>query len=206
MRKINKRQPLPAFTAFKEKNPSANWDTLHEEAHKPIFNDARDLIVMEEQNCLCGYTEIPFEEMIDASLDHFRKRATFPKLIFDWDNLIAATRNDDFGANYNDNKYKIKQNEYNCIFNPVEDAVENYFEYNYRGEIIPKHGIDETLKDKVKKTIEVFNLNHKKLVNRRMLIIKQIDNYSDSLKANLRAELSHSGFVSVVNQYTKNIE
>jgi uncharacterized protein (TIGR02646 family) len=205
MRKINKGQPLPAFTAFKEKNPSANWDIFHQKA-QDVYNDTREMILMEEQNCLCGYTEIPIEEITDAHLDHFLKKSLSPNDTFNWNNLIAATLDTDFGANHKDSKSKIKKNEYNHIFNPVEHCVENYFDYNYRGEIVPNKDIEATLKAKVTKTIHVFNLNHESLRKRRALIIKQIDDYNDLSKADIRDALSNSGFVSVVNQYTENFE
>jgi uncharacterized protein (TIGR02646 family) len=203
MRKINKRDPLPAFLTFKEKNPSANWDTFHEKA-KDIYNATREMILMEEQNCLCGYTEIPFEDFTDAHLDHFLKKSLSPKDTFNWNNLIAATLDDDFGANHKDKKYKIQKNEYGSIFNPVKDNVEHYFDYNFRGEIIPQANIGTLLETKVKKTIEVFNLNHETLKKRRALIINHIEDYKDLSKEEIRDALSNAGFVSVVNQYTQN--
>jgi uncharacterized protein (TIGR02646 family) len=205
MRKINKGQPLPAFTAFKERNPSANWDIFHQKA-QDVYNDTREMILMEEQNCLCGYTEIPIEEITDAHLDHFLKKSLSPSDTFNWNNLIAATLDTDFGANHKDSKYKIKKDEYNRIFNPVEDCIENYFDYNFRGEIVPNEAIETALKTKVVKTIQVFNLNHESLRKGRALIIKQIDDYNDLSKADIRDALSNSGFISVVNQYTENIE
>jgi uncharacterized protein (TIGR02646 family) len=203
MRKINKRDPLPAFLTFKEKDPSANWDTFHKKA-QDIYNATREVILMEEQNCLCGYTEIPIEEITDAHLDHFLKKSLSPKDTFNWNNLIAATLDDDFGANHKDTKYKIKKNEYGGIFNPVKDNVEHYFDYNFRGEIIPRANIGTLLEAKVKKTIEVFNLNHETLKKRRALIITQIQNCKGLSEEAIRGALSYSGFVSVVNQYTKN--
>lgn len=202
MRKINKGEPLPEFEAFRNKNLGANWDDFHRKAHH-VYLVTRELMLIIEQNCLCGYTEMPINDVTDAHLDHYLKKSLSPKDTFNWDNLIAATKDSDFGANYKDSVYKIKMEEYKNIFNPVEDAVEDYFEYNSRGEIEPKGELNPVLKAKVEKTVEVFNLQHESLRKRREKIIKQIDAYKDLPKETIRKALISSGFVSLVNQFTE---
>jgi uncharacterized protein (TIGR02646 family) len=200
MRKITKDNPLPSFESFKKKNPSANWDDFHYIA-QDVYNETREQILIIEQNCMCGYTEIPIEESIDVHLDHYKKKGMYPALTFDWDNLIAATYDDDFGANYKDGKFKIKETDYPLIFNPVMENVENYFEYTIRGEIEPKSDISPVLKSKAQKTIEVFNLTHDTLRNRRETIIKQINEYGDLSSEEIKAAMSSTGFCSVIEQY-----
>jgi uncharacterized protein (TIGR02646 family) len=202
MRKINKGEPLPNFTDFKKKNPSANWKDFHENA-KDVYVEAREQILLYEQNCLCGYTEMPINEFTNARLDHYLKRDFFPQDIFNWNNLIAALKNSDFGDHHKDSVYRIKREEYKNILNPVQDTIEDYFEYNLRGEIEPKRGLSVALKTKVEKTVEVFNLQHETLRKRRENIIRQINAYRDLPKEEIRKILSPSGFMSVVHQFTE---
>lgn len=202
MRKINKGEALPEFLNFSTKNLGANWDDFHKKAHD-VYLLTREQMLIVEQNCLCGYTEIPINDITEVHLDHYLKKSMSPKDTFNWNNLIAATKDSDFGANHKDGVYKIQREEYGSIFNPVEDAIENYFEYNLRGEIEPKAELTPVLKAKVEKTVEVFNLQHEILRRRRENIMRQINAYKDLPKEEIRRILSPSGFVSVVHQFTE---
>lgn len=202
MRKINKSEPIASFQKFVRANPTANWRDFHDLA-KEVYLETRDYIVLEEQDCLCGYTELPIEDVTDSHLDHYVKRDFAPNRTFDWNNLIASCNDDDFGAKYKDNTVKIRATDYASIFNPVENDVEEYFYYNEFGEIEAKHDLEPILKDKVEKTVAVFNLKHPSLVERRKIIIQTIRSCSDGLLDNetIRTSLSHLGFKSLVEQY-----
>ena len=127
----------------------------------------------------------------------------FPELTFDWNNLIVATKDSNFGANYKDNKSGIQKNNYGNIFNPVIDNVENYFDYTTWGEVTPKTAISEVENQKAIKTIEVFNLNHNSLKDRRKNLISMIGSYGEIAKIDILAALDKSGFKSVINQTLK---
>jgi len=201
MRKINKGNPIPGFNGNNFNSSCYNWSVFHED-HKDIFEESRLVILTDEQNQLCGYTEIYINELIDCHIDHYKKKnsAFFPELLFDWNNLIVATKDSVFGANYKDNKSGIQKNDYGNIFNPVIENVENYFYYNDWGEIEPKSEISDLEKDKVNKTIEVFHLNHNSLRNRRKNLIRMISCYRGMAKDDILTALENSGFVSVINQ------
>ena len=202
MRKITKTEPIPSFQRFVRTNPTANWADFHVLA-QDVYVAIREHILLEEQNYLCGYTEIPIEDVTDCHLDHFMKRDFAPNKTFDWQNLIASCNHEDFGAKFKNNKSKIKRADYTTIFNPVEDDVQAYFYYNEFGEIEAKHDLSPFLREKVEKTIVVFNLKHPSLVERRKKIIGDIRNYSDGLldMETIKACLSASGFTSLVQQY-----
>lgn len=199
MQRITKGEPVTSFVTYSTNNPGANWEAFHRDA-KESYQECRLQILLEEQDCLCGYTEICINEVNDAHLDHYRKKSIFPALTFTWSNLIAATLDSDFGANYKDSVYKIKENEYPNIFNPVEEDVQDFLYYNQRGEIEPKSTITDELKIKVIKTIEVFNLNHPSLKNRRETIIRQIRGCAGLSSEEIAKAFSNSGFKSVVVQ------
>lgn len=201
MRKINKDNPIAGFNGNNFNNSCNNWSDFHRD-YKDIFEKSR-LVITDERNQLCGYTEIYIKELIYCHIDHYKKRSMFPELTFDWNNLIVATKDSYFGANYKDNKSGIQKNDYGNIFNPVIDNVENYFDYTTWGEVTPKTAISEVDNQKAIKTIEVFNLNHNSLKDRRKNLIRMISCYSEMAKEEILTALENLGFVSVINQTLK---
>jgi len=202
MRKINKLVPLPHFNGDNYNRDCRIWSckncthiTFHNK-YSDIYQDTRWQILIDEQLQQCGYTELYIENLEDSHIDHYKKREHFSNLTFDWNNLIVATKDNDFGANHKDNHYKIEKNEYNDIFNPIDDHVEDYFYYLEWGEIREDKG-------KVQKTIKIFNLNHEYLQERRKKLITLIDIYrSGGLSIDeIKDTLELSGFKSVVEQY-----
>jgi uncharacterized protein (TIGR02646 family) len=193
MRKINKQTPLENFNGDRYKDCS-DWSCFHDK-YKDRYEEARLTILIDEQKCLCGYTEIYIDNEKNGHIDHFVKRSINQNLTFDWNNLIVATKDDDFGANFKDNKYNsngIQESEYNEIFNPVNDDVK--FKYTEWGEII-------TEEEKVRKTVEVFNLNHESLKRRRKNLITTIIalKQENSLSSEeIKNKLDTLGFSSVI--------
>ena len=116
MRRIIKDNPIASFTEYHRANPGANWDSFHHDA-QDCYVETRLQILIEEQDCLCGYTEICINDVPD---------------------LIAATLDNDFGANYKDSTYKIKKEEYSGIYDPVQEQVQDFLYYNQNGEVGPK--------------------------------------------------------------------
>lgn len=200
MRKINKQNPLPAFATFVSKNNPTEWKQLPSQ----ISADSRFCILCNEQDCLCGYSEMPLEDDSASShIDHYYKRDLFPKKTFDWNNLVVSSTDEDFGGKYKDNSYKIKTNEYQLIFNPIVDDMSQYIDFSRNGDIIPLNGLDANLAEKVKKTVEVFNLNCTSLKNRRRDFIIQLDGCKDLPHDEIRKAFSANGFVSVLNWFLK---
>ena len=199
MRKINKNSPITKFTEFVSKNSGADWNN---DFSRPgcsghnIYIETRLTILTQEQNRICGYSEIPIENERDCHIDHFRKRSMFPEKTFDWDNLIASCNDDDFGAKFKDNKSGISKSDYQYFFNPINEHVQNYFYYNEIGEVEPKYDLN---------VIEIFNLQDKSLVNRRKTIINQVKNCSTLSPEEIKEVMKYSGFISLIEQLTNNI-
>jgi uncharacterized protein (TIGR02646 family) len=203
MRKINKLTPLPYFNGDNYNIDCRIWGTINGHItfhgkYPEIYQDTRLQILFDEQLLQCGYTEIYINNEEESHIDHYKKREHFPNLTFAWNNLIVATKDSKFGANYKDNTYKIRPHEYNLIFNPVIDNVEQYFYYDEFGMIREDEG-------KVKKTVEIFNLNYDLLKFKRKQIIDLIEYFKkDGLSFNeIKDTLELYGFRSVVEQYCK---
>lgn len=199
MRKINKQTPLANFNGNNYNNDCTLWScknchqiTFHNK-YKDVYEEARLQILTDEQNQLCGYTEIYINELEECHIDHYKKREFFPELTFDWGNLIVATKDDDFGANFKDSNYKIQKKEYSEIYNPVVDDIP--FKYNQWGEIIEEDG-------KIKKTVEVFNLNYESLKRRRadIITIIQAMKKDNNDTEDIKVSLENAGFLSVIEQ------
>ena len=200
MRKINKQAPYSEFIQFVSKYQPTVWEDFDKHSQCAVRYDSKLYILTAEQECMCGYTEIPIDEQ-NSHIDHYIKRVIDPTKIFDWNNLIVATIDEDFGAKYKDNSYKIKANEYASIFNPVVDRMEDYVYYANDGEMLPKDCCDVNIVSKVNKTIEVFNLNIRSLKKRRKDIIANVDFLKKGglSKTDIRKALSSFGFVSVID-------
>lgn len=204
MHKINKKEPLQAFADYVKRQKPQRWEDLSPE----IDYSFRLQMLFDEQDCLCGYTEIPLEEDSSSShIDHFVKREHDSKKIFDWNNLIVSTVDEDYGGKYKDNKYGIKRNGYSKIFNPVMEDMSQYIEYDNDGEMMVKGSVDEQNKQKVVETIKAFNLNHKSLCERRKDIIRDLSTYyNQGMLGNpiVKSAFRNRGFISLWNWYTQN--
>lgn len=198
MRKINKGEPLAEFSKFLLRYTPSRWEELNGELRYNI----RLHILLYEQDCLCGYSEIPLdEENTSSHIDHFVKRDYDHTKIFDWDNLVVSSIDEDYGGKYKDNTYKIKQNEYVQIFNPTKDDMGQYIEYLRDGRIAPRDGIQDAINDKILKTIEVFNLNCRSLKNRRKQLLIELDSCSGLPKEELKHTFEKNGFISLINWF-----
>ena len=202
MRRLNKQGPIPAFTQFVTKNKPTQWEQLPAQ----ISADSRLFILCIEQECLCGYSEIPLEEDSSSShIDHYYKRNLFNTKTFNWNNLIVSTIDEDFGGKYKDNTFKIEASDYPLIFNPVVDDMSQYIEFSGDGEMIPLKGLSMNIINKVKKTIEVFNLNCRSLKNRRRALITELYDCKDLPEGEIRKAFAVNGFASVLNWFLKSI-
>lgn len=198
MRRINKGVPFDDFVKYLDKHKPSKWEELNGE----LRYNMRLHILLYEQDCLCGYSEIPLDaENTSSHIDHFIKRDYDHSKIFDWDNLVVSAIDEDYGGKYKDNTYKIKQNEYTQIFNPTKDDMGQYIEYLRDGRIAPRDGIQDAINDKILKTIEVFNLNCRSLKNRRKQLLIELDRCSGLPKEELKHTFEKNGFISLINWF-----
>jgi len=158
MLKIDKKEPL--FFADFIKNKKL-WSDIKNRA---ILNQE----LLKEQINMCAYCESRLKDYYH--IDHFYKRDLFPKLTFDYDNLFLSCNCENSCAKHKDS-YGLKIDEFNKIFSPKNINLDE-FEYSFTGEIIGKT-------QKANKTIEVFNLNSRSLVEKRKKISINSQNMMD---------------------------
>ncbi len=191
MRKIDKKLPIQSFVDFvRTKNP-LNW----KDCDGNVKKETKEFILLEEQNLLCGYTEI-FINNEDCHIDHYVKRDINNNLCYNWDNLIVAVNDDDFGAKHKDGRNGVKNiRDYTQIFNPIVDRTQDFFYYTTDGKIHPTNNLN---KAKALKTIEIFNLNHSSLKTRRKNLMLLINSLKQGNRANadIIIDIENQGFTS----------
>lgn len=194
MRRIVKTEPNFSFSNFVHRNNPQNWDELPVD----IKNESNEYILNNEQNGLSGYTEKPVTKK--SHIDHYIKRDLNPGLTFDWNNLIVDEINDHYGARFKDTQIH-HLNQYTTILNPVIDPGENYFYYSKTGVIETNPDLINPEKIKAKNTIDIFNLNHPDLVNKRKGILKNIQDYQNQIEnEEIYTILKTYGFHSLLKQ------
>lgn len=195
MHKINKGVPSEDFTQF-NRVKHTQWEEA--KAHTHIW---REHILDNEQNGLSGYTEVPIK-VDNSHIDHFLKRNLFQDYIFCWENYIADSNDEDYGAKYKDNKAEIKTQQENLkLVNPVEEDAERFFYYEANGKMIPAYELSVHDKERAQFTIDSFNLNHKSLMERRKLILSiELEAYDDFSRDDMIKALGSNGFPSVALQ------
>ncbi|MFY7843724.1 retron system putative HNH endonuclease [Chryseobacterium gambrini] len=203
MKKINKRDPPKVFSDFVRTKRPTNW----KDCESDVKEEAKEFMLLEEQDLLCGYTEIYIDNE-DCHIDHYVKRSLDNRLCYNWNNLIVAVNDEDFGAKHKDNgENNIKSlAQYNDILNPVNDDGNDYFQYSLNGEINPIETLNPKDVDKSDNTINIFNLNHNSLKTRRADLGKIIINLRNGgLKDDeILGCLGKSGFYSFTNYVLQN--
>ena len=167
MIKVNKVEKPEFLIQFNKKNKPKNWKDFNNE----IKNKLKEYMAKNEQNingnyfCPCCEREIMIEK---SQIEHIRPKDKFPNLFNEYSNfLVGCLENHTCGS--------AKGNKWNELFiNSVENNPEEYFEYDIKtGKIVPKHKTGKK-NERAIKTIEILNLNEKKLCEIRKVMIVEI--------------------------------
>ena len=80
MRRINKGVPFDDFVKYLDKHKPSKWEDINGD----LKSNMRFHMLVNEQDCLCGYSETILEaENTSSHIDHFVKRAHDSNKIFD---------------------------------------------------------------------------------------------------------------------------
>jgi uncharacterized protein (TIGR02646 family) len=202
---IQKGTPLKEFTDFIQTRKPTNWEDIHQREHEKVFRLTRESILESEQKGLGGYTERPLStstrekisEENRVHIDHYKKRVMFPRLTFDWNNLVVEDRNPNYGACYKD-RVLNNADDYKRLLNPVVDYPESMLTYRPDGQMRVKEKLPLADSDRAQFTIDTFNLNHVALRKKRENVIRDILNCSGLTDDEIRQAMTGKGFPTVV--------
>ncbi|MGL6064141.1 MAG: retron system putative HNH endonuclease [Fusobacteriaceae bacterium] len=176
MFKINKTSEPEKFTEFKKHNQMKNWGDYNN--HPEIKQCLRKHSLLKEQDFCCPYCEIEID-VESSETEHIKPKDKFKEEFQDFNNLITACKTPKSCGNSKGNKWDPN------FINPVLEDPADYFTYDVKtGKIKPKFtdGIELT---KAEITIELLNLNNKRLASARKVFIlkwKRSIEYLDSIK------------------------
>lgn len=197
MRKINKSPEPESLEKFRRNNHPNGWNDIHTDDNKHVYDDCI-LQCMDDQNDLCGYTEVKLND--NYHIDHFIKREIDPNKTFDWQNMIAAVHDSRYGADYKDKTvtrrlYNKSRQTYQHILNPVVDDMDNRFTFSTDGAIEPANNDDREAVE----TIRVFNLQEGSLNNRRKVAMENVRRLLEQMpKEGVLEYLQSEEFQSVI--------
>ena len=174
MLKVNKKSEPEEFTKYKSKHRIINWDSFTTEIKQVL----KQYLLEEQENSCCPYCEMEIN-LENSQIEHIKPKDKFPKLLTEYDNLLACCLEKKRCGN-------SKANKWNELFiNPVTENPEDYFKYDIKtGKIIPIFKEKEKF-EKAEYTIDLLNLNDNRLCNIRRKYILEFLSYSSNNENNL---------------------
>ena len=174
MLRVNKKSEPEEFTKYKSKNKIINWDSFSTEIKQIL----KQYLLEEQENRCCPYCEIEIN-LYNSQIEHIKPKDKFPKLLTEYDNLLACCLESKRCGNSKANKWD------ELFINPVIENPEDYFEYDIKtGKIIPIFKEKEKF-EKAEYTIDLLNLNDNRLCNIRRKYILEFLSYSSNNENNL---------------------
>ena len=116
MLKVNKKSEPEEFTKYKSKNKIINWDSFTTEIKQVL----KQYLLEEQENSCCPYCEIEIN-LENSQIEHIKPKNKFPKLLAEYDNLLACCLESKRCGNSKANKW------YELFINPVIENPEDYF-------------------------------------------------------------------------------
>ena len=174
MLKVNKKSEPEEFTKYKSKHKIINWDSFTTEIKQVL----KQYLLEEQENSCCPYCEIEIS-LENSQIEHIKPKNKFPKLLTEYDNLLACCLESKRCGNSKANKWD------ELFINPITENPEDYFKYDIKtGKIISIFKDGEKY-EKAKYTINLLNLNDNRLCNIRRKYILEFLIYSSNNENNL---------------------
>lgn len=203
MRHIQHTPHAPTALTRAVSNGTTNWDRF---GGKADVSGMLDLL----QKGLCAYCQIRLDGGIGSHIEHVWPKHAHPAKTFDWSNLVlSCTHSDHIGAarqtggvSCGHSNGKRSWPIYDPMFiSPTEPDCERYFEYRASdGTVIPAKDLSQHEADRARYTINLLNLNCRRLCRERkdMLeegyrIIAELRADTVSLKHFLECEVAEVG-------------
>ncbi len=142
---------------------------------KDIRSNLREHILLHEQNLLCAYCEKEIDaESKNSNIDHFKTRHLYPNETLEYRNLLVSCNSKISCSHIKDN-YRLTKEDYTKIINPIYQNPNDYFEYGFAGDILIKNDLSKEQQERAEFSIEIFNLNHKSLIDNRKFIAESLE-------------------------------
>ncbi len=192
---IKKTEPA-TFGKWKKQNSNVNWDKFSspESTHRDIYLELRKELIKQQEK-ICCYCEIALRKEIDTHIEHLQDQHNHPNVKYDFNNLLASCQN------YDSCGHKKGRGYFKNMVSPLQANCQDRFTYTGTGKMIPNDENDSF----AQKTIELLGLNCKRLKDRRISIIKALENSNtDYLNLSLNYCVDwYSGFYTVI-EYMNN--
>lgn len=161
MFKVNKQKEPQFFKDFKRKNKLNNWEDYDYEVKREL----KSYMFKEEQGYNCPYCETVLT-LDNSQIEHIKPKDKFPNALSDYFNYLVGCINKKTCGQHKGNKWDDK------FINPILENPCDYITYDIMtGKVIPiaKEGIKY---EKAKVTIDMLNLNDKRLCEIRKIFIE----------------------------------
>lgn len=171
MLKVDKQGEPQFFKEFKKKTKPKNWSDYDYDIKRKL----KSFMFENEQGYVCVYCETKLD-LENSQIEHIKPKDKFPKILDDYSNYLVSCINSKCCGQYKGSKWDEK------FINPTLENPFDYLTYDMMtGEIKPiaKEGIRY---EKAERTIEILNLNNKRLCGARKKFIleyKYLDDYQE---------------------------
>lgn len=150
----------------------------------------------------CTFCSQIINDFNDAmTIEHIKLKSTYPGKIYEWNNLLCSCKTCNTKRSTNecvDNLY-LDPTKFTCI--------ENYFKFEFDGEIKPNDGLSQDDLVRAKYMIELYKLNRDDLIyDRRQFFIDLLDDEFYDCINNLGSCSKYIIFLGLFTYYKKEVK
>lgn len=180
-----------------------NWDEFRTNAYDDYLSVRSQALVDQKDECAYTGLWLGMGTTHTLHIDHFHKKAIFPEETLSWENLFAAAKNRNDGADYKDRQIhgtkSDAEKQYRAFWSPLEANLSQAFWYRQDGVVEPDEKLSDEEKEMAQHTIDMYNLNSPDLRNRRLGIIRLLNTLQDLCDDDIRQCTKTAGFSFLVD-------
>lgn len=162
------------------------------------------------QNGLCAYCEIRLDTSIGNHLEHIDSKSLNAHKTFEYQNIVCSCIKDSLSDNEDTNPISCghAKRSRSIDIKPTDTECETYFSFDLFGRVVPNEILTIDEKQKAQNTIDILNLNCKRLKRQREAvvdegykIVNELLNDTDALNNFLDLELNtiNNKYFSFIN-------
>jgi uncharacterized protein (TIGR02646 family) len=149
-------------------NPQVSWDNFKGK------NELKENLTA-IQNGLCAYCEIRLDTSIGNHLEHIDSKSLNPHKTFEYKNIVCSCIKDSLSDNEDTNPISCghAKKSKSIDIKPTDVECEKYFSFDLFGRVIPNEKLTTLEQQKAQNTIDILNLNCKRLKRQRETILEE---------------------------------